>query len=190
MQILGKILGSEARVKIMRLFLVSGSQVFEGKEVAKRSRVSTQTARKELSLLFSVGFIKKTRKGWFFNQSFRYAAEMERLLVEADVMNKDVLARAFKKTGKVKLLLVAGAFTKDKESRVDMLIVGDKIRRRAVEEGLKKIEAEIGQELSYALFDTTEFIYRLNMYDKLVRDILDFPHQVIIESKELNLKNM
>ena len=48
------------------------------------------------------------------------------------------------------------------------------------------MEAEIGSELVYAIFDTKEFTYRLNMYDKLVRDILDFPHEVIFQAKELS----
>ena len=36
------------------------------------------------------------------------------------------------------------------------------------------------------LFETKEFIYRLNMYDKLVRDIIDYPHEVILQAKELS----
>jgi hypothetical protein len=48
------------------------------------------------------------------------------------------------------------------------------------------MEAEIGGELSYAVFETKEFLYRLNMYDKLVRDILDYPHEVVVQAKELS----
>jgi hypothetical protein len=31
-----------------------------------------------------------------------------------------------------------------------------------------------------ALFDTEEFMYRLKMYDKLLRDVLDYPHEKIV----------
>jgi hypothetical protein len=51
---------------------------------------------------------------------------------------------------------------------------------------MRRLEAEIGAELVYAVFDTKEFIYRLNMYDKLVRDILDYPHEVLLQAKELS----
>ena len=60
------------------------------------------------------------------------------------------------------------------------------MKRGKIEEGIRKLEAEIGAELVYAIFDTKEFIYRLNMYDKLVRDILDYPHEVLLQAKELS----
>ena len=57
-------------------------------------------------------------------------------------------------------------------------------------EGVRRLEAEIGAELTYATFETKEFIYRLNMYDKLVRDILDFPHEVVLQAKELSTQTL
>ncbi len=189
MEILGKILGSPARVKIMRLFLSAQNQSFENKDIASRSRVSATIVRKEIKLLSGAGFLKKKKQEWIFNPSFQYADEMERLLIGAEMLDKDAIAEAFRKSGKVKLLVVAGTFIK-KDSRVDLLIVGDKIKPKIVEESLRKIESEIGKELSYAIFDTAEFIYRLNMNDKLVRDILDFPHEAIIESKELSTQSL
>jgi hypothetical protein len=47
-----------------------------------------------------------------------------------------------------------------------------------------------GAELTYAVFDTKEFLYRLNMYDKLIRDILDYPHEVVLQSKELSTQTL
>ena len=67
-----------------------------------------------------------------------------------------------------------------------MLIVGDKLKRNKIEEGIHKLEALLGAEIVYAVFDTKEFNYRLNMYDKLVRDIIDYPHTVLIQAKELS----
>ena len=66
------------------------------------------------------------------------------------------------------------------------MIVGDNLKKVAIEGGIRKLEAEIGAELTYAVFNTKEFVYRLNMYDKLVRDILDFPHEVLLQVKELS----
>jgi hypothetical protein len=186
MEILGKILGSSARVKIMRLFLLNRGKWFKSKDVVKRSQVSADAVRRELRLLSTVGFVKKRGQDWSFNSSFQYATEIEGLLINSDSLSAESVMDYFKKVGKIKLLLVSGVFIKNKDSRVDLLIVGDKVKRRRIEDGVRKLEAEIGKELVYAVFDTKEFVYRLNMYDKLVRDILDFPHQVILESKELS----
>jgi hypothetical protein len=186
MEILGKILGSPARVKIMRLFLLNSKDGFSRKDIIKRSRVSPSVASREIKLLASVGFIKKHGKIWLFNPLFKYGGELDKLLVSSDSLDKKDIIDNFRKVGRVKFLLLSGIFIKNKDTRVDLLIVGDRMKKSKIEEEIRKLEAEIGAELAYAVFDTKEFIYRLDMYDKLVRDILDFPHEVIFQAKELS----
>ncbi len=189
MEILGKILGNPARVKIMRLFLLNRGKGFKSKDIAKRSRVNSDTVRRELKVLASVGFIKKrgrTSMDWCFNSDFKYAGEFEDLLVRSESLNKQKILDHFKKVGQVKLLIVSGVFIKNYDSRVDLLIVGDKMKKSKIEQGIRKLEAELGAELVYAIFNTKEFIYRVNMYDKLVRDILDYPNEVLFQGKELS----
>ena len=186
MEIIGKLLGNSARVKVMRLFLLNKNKGFLNKEIVKRSRVTPELVRRELHLLAGVGFIKKRGQMWSFDSSFKYAFEFENLLINADTIDKEMIADTFKKVGRVKFLTIAGVFIKNKESRVDLLIVGDRMKKSKIDEGVRRLEAEIGAELTYAIFDTKEFVYRINMYDKLVRDILDFPHEVVFQAKELS----
>ena len=189
MEVLDKILGNAARVKIMRLFLLNRSRGFKGKDVAKRSRIDLSTAHREIRLLASVDFIKKKSKlspEWYFNSLFKYGSEFKDLLVNSDSLNKKKLLNKFKKVGQIKLFIISGVFVKNEDSRVDLLIVGDQMKKGKIEEGIRKLESEIGVELVYALFTTKEFVYRLNMFDKLVRDILDYPHEVILQSRELS----
>ena len=187
MEILEKILGNAARVKIMRLFLLNKNKVFTNKDIVTRSRVSADNVRREIKLLSSVGFIRKRGDAnWSFNFSFKYGEEFQDLLVRSDSLNSETILNNFKKVGRIKLLIAAGLFIKNEDSRVDLLIVGDKLSKAKIEEGMRKLEAEIGAELVYAVFDTKEFIYRLNMYDKLVRDIIDYPHEVLLQARELS----
>jgi hypothetical protein len=189
MEILGKILGSSARVKIMRLFLLNKSKGFQAKEVARRSRVVPDVARKEVKLLASIGFIKKRSSAsldWYFNPFFKYTTEFEDLLIRSDSFTRETILANFKNAGKIKLMATSGVFIKNKDSRVDLLLVGDKLKKGKIEEAMRRLEAEVGVELAYAVFETKEFVYRVNMYDKLVRDILDFPHEVVFQAKELS----
>ena len=186
MEILEKILGNAARVKIMRLFLLNRNKGFSSKDIVKRSRVNSASVQKELRLLVSVGFIKKRDVNFYFNSSFKYGEEFQDLLVRSDSLNKETILDTFKKVGRVKLVIVSGVFIKNEDSRVDLLIVGDKLSKSKIEEGIRRLEAEIGAELVYAIFETKEFLYRLNMYDKLIRDILDYPHEVLLQAKELS----
>lgn len=186
METLGKIIGNLSRIKIMRLFLLNKNKIFDNKEIAKRSRVNPIILRQELKLLSSADFVKKRNDGWSFNPIFKYIKEFENLLLSADTIDEQAIVDNFKKVGRVKLLIVSGIFIKKKDSRVDLLIVGDKMKRNKIEECIRKFEAEIGAEIVYAIFETKEFIYRLNMFDKLVRDIIDFPHRIILQSKEFS----
>jgi len=173
----------------MRLFLLNRGKGFKSKDIVKRSRVGSEMVRRELKLFSSVGFIKKHSKAssdWFFNSLFKYAGEFEDLLVRSESLDKTKLLNHFKKVGRVKLIIVSGVFIKNDDSRVDLLIVGDRLKKARIEREIRKLEAEIGVELVYAIFDTKEFVYRLNMYDKLIRDIIDYPHEVLLRAKELS----
>ncbi len=186
MDTLGKLLGSPARVKIMRLFLLNRETVFAAPDIAKRARVSSLAARKELNLLKAVGFARKKVKGWFLNSNFPQLELWRVLLVGSEIMKKEDIIGRFKGAGRIKFLAVAGVFLGEPEARVDLLIVGDAIRKDKIDAAVKSVEAELGRELSYACFETKEFLYRLNMYDKLIFDILDRPHERIIEAREFS----
>lgn len=193
MEILEKVLGNAARVKIMRLFLLNKSKGFKAGDISKRSRVNIDAVRRELRLLASVNFIKKkssTLPEWYFNSGFKYKREFEDLLVMSESLNTDNILNYFKKVGRMKFVAASGVFIKNDDSRVDLLIVGDKMKRGKIEEGVRRLEAEIGAELVYAIFETKEFVYRLNMYDKLIRDILDYPHEVLLQAKELSTQTL
>ena len=85
----------------------------------------------------------------------------------------------------IQLLIISGIFIKNPDSRVDLLVVGDNLKLSSLENIIKTIESEIGKEIRYAVFETSEFNYRYSMFDKLTRDIFDYPHEKIIN--KLNL---
>ncbi len=164
----------------MRLFLMNAGIAFENAEIAKRTKVKKELVRKEVSILKNAGFIKKKTKGWFLNSAFPKLDLLRVFLVGSDIIQKKELADRFKAAGKVKFLAVSGIFIQANESRVDLLIVGDNLKKDKIESIISDIESNIGKELAYAFFETDEFRYRLSMYDKLIHDILDYPHEVVI----------
>jgi hypothetical protein len=86
------------------------------------------------------------------------------------------------------MVIVSGVFIQDSDSRVDLLVVGDNLKSSAIERVVRTMEAEIGKELVFASFETADFHYRLGMYDKLIRDILDYPHQKLLDKLNISLK--
>lgn len=202
METLAKIFGSAHKVKIMRLFLLNPSVGFEAKDISMRSMISLTNARKELSHLLTAGFVKKKTfvkavkvrgksknkkvSGFVFNETFPYRDALYNLLLDTEFIDPKILEKKFSGAGKVNLLLASGVFMQDQGSRVDLLIVGNHLKRNIIDRQVRLLEAEIGKELVYALFETPDFLYRANMYDKLVREIVDYPYILLKDNGILN----
>ncbi len=180
--ILSKLFGSSSRVKVMRLFLLNQEAVFEAKEVVKRTKVPPETVRSELGSLVAIRFVTKNKKGQHqLNPTFPLLNHLRGLLQSNLVNKQSDISDRFAHCGKIKFLLVAGIFIHNADSRADLVIVGDQLKRGLIERSIKALEAEIGRELVYAVFETKDFNYRLNACDKFIRDVLDYPHERIID---------
>lgn len=201
MDTLGKLFGSPARVKILRLFLLNPLEVFDTASIASKCKVTPGETRRELGLLKKIGLVgdksfikeippkkgskkpptKKRMDGYQLKAGFPLLAPLKNLLISETPLNRDEITKRFRGVGKVKFLALSGIFLDRDDSRVDVLIVGDNLKRRAIENALKSIEAEVGKELCYGALDTAEFLYRVSVYDKFVRDVLDFPHDRVVD---------
>jgi hypothetical protein len=181
MKSVSHIFGSEAKVKIMRLFIFNPTLIFAPKDVAKRAQVDSTRARSVLANLVKSGLIKKRAKGYMLNTTFQYLPAIENFLIDAAPVSEKEIIRKISKAGSIKLVSISGIFMHDRESRVDILVVGDHLRQGPLMSSISSIEAQLGKELRYAAFETDDFKYRLGIYDKLIRDILDYPHRKILD---------
>ncbi|MBU6431412.1 MAG: hypothetical protein KGJ58_01250 [Patescibacteria group bacterium] len=201
MEILGKLFGTPEKVKIMRLFLFNPEQAFDMKDATLKTKSALKQVRREISELEKIKLIKKRiffkdvkkesgnksemikkkTNGWILNRDFHYLSELQGLLINAQLIRHGEILRRLSNVGKLKALIVAGVFIQDPDSRVDILIVGDNLRKFALENAVKTIESEIGREINYTAFETADFLYRLGVCDKLIRDILDYKHEKILD---------
>jgi hypothetical protein len=200
MDSLSTIFSSEARVKIMRLFLFNSEVVFDIDAISAKSKVNKASVKKEIIVLEKAKFIKKKdfskiiqnkkkkgrankkrTRGYYLNQDFPYITALKQLLIKTKMLEGGEIVRRLSRAGKLKLVIVAGVFIQDRDSRVDIFIVGNNINRSSLSNAIRSIEAELGRELIYVFFDTQDFQYRFSMNDKLIRDVMDYPHQVLLD---------
>ena len=201
MEILGKLFGSDAKVKIMRLFLFNPEGAFDLENLMERVQERPRAVRRALASLIHVGLakrksffknaVKKRGKksiaverrvsGYALDSTFPHLLALRNLLLNTMLVKNERIVRKLESAGRLKLVVIAGVFIQDMESRVDLLVVGDGLRKTVLTSVVKSLESEIGKELRYAAFETPEFQYRLGLYDKLIRDILDFPHKRILD---------
>ena len=205
MEILAKLFGSSTRVKLMRLFLFNQDTAFPMSEIIDRVKSPQKEVKKEILGLMSVGLIKKksisreipskrgkkiiVKKvediGYFLDLKFPYLQALKNLLITVSLNADDNLVKKFSGVGRLKLFIASGVFIQEWDTRVDLLVVGDELNLNRLENVIKTIESEVGREISYSAFETSEFEYRHGMHDRLIRDILDFPHTTLVDKLEI-----
>ena len=200
MDILEKLFGSAAKVKIIKLYLFNSGIAYDVAQAADKAKVSRGIARKEIANLGKIGFIKpkiyikevkrqknrsietfrKKANGWTLDYRFPHIEAIKSFLSNISPFKYKDIVEKISRAGKIQLLIISGIFIKNPDSRVDLLVVGDGLKQSQLDNIIKIIESEIGKEIRYAVFETSEFNYRHSMFDKLIRDILDYPHEKII----------
>lgn len=186
-----KLFGSAVRVKLLRLFLFNPRQSFTVAEAAARARASADDAHHEIALFQHVGVVARSGRGkgprYVLNGNFEYVREMQNLLLNTSAQG-GAIAKRVRGAGLFRLIILSGIFTGEWDSGLDVLFVGERTNDRKLRERMRALEAELGRELRYTLLSTQDFMYRLNMSDKLIRDVLDYPHQIVVDKLQIGLK--
>jgi hypothetical protein len=178
-----------ARAKVSKITLQNEIAVLNRAGFTKRKSFYKQVLDKKAQRCFRPSqsrrkkhVLKKKRAyGWTLNEKFPHLAAIKEFLINAAPVKDRDIAKKLRRAGTFKLLVVAGVFMQNFDSRLDILIVGDRINQSQLERSIKNIEAELGRELRYALFGVNDFRYRLGVHDRLIRDVFDYPHRNIVD---------
>lgn len=209
-QILEKLFESVPKVKILRLFTRNPDQYFTFTDLEKRTQVPNSVLGKELQKLKKLDLIRQkrityqekipTRRGkkikmrvkktkplvYYINTGFRIFTELCDLITKESTASHKKIFKNISSLGNIKLAVISGAFLKNSDyARTDILIVGDNIKKKRLNRFLAKAESEIGKSLHYTLMGTKEFEYRKDMYDRFLRDILEYPHEKLINKLKI-----
>ena len=189
--ILSKLFGSPARVKLLRLFLFNPKHSFTLREAAARTQVKEAEVRRELVVLEQVKLLKRSkRKGevhFMLSADFKYLESLQNLLLNAPELGAELYERV-RRTGAIKLVVVCGVFMGEWDSPLDVLIVGDRVVERMLRDKIRKIETEVGKEIRYTLLTSESFLYRQSINDHLVKDVFDYPHRIVHDKLNIGLK--
>ncbi len=182
---LSRLFGNPARLKLLRLFLFNDDTVFSSSDAAFRSKTAKDAARKELTLLMNAGVIRKKSgkqgSGYTANKKFEHYTSLQKFMRETTDISDAYMLSTLRKAGTLRVVALSGLFSGAVEPKIDVLIVGDNLEEKPLINAIHTLEAELGRELRYASFTTEEFKYRVGVYDRLVRDVFDYPHRTILD---------
>lgn len=188
---LSKLFGSQARLKLLRLFLFNPGLYFTVSAISSLSRVGVGEIKQEMSVLYAAEVVKRVRNArgirYILNQDFFYLVPLQNLLLNAPARGEEIYS-LIKATGVIKLIVLGGFFVSDDEGTVDLLVVGDRFKEKQLKEKIRVLESEIGKEIRFSYLSTPDFFYRMNVSDRLVRDMFDYPHKVVLDKLDIGLK--
>lgn len=120
---------------------------------------------------------------YVLNRNFQFIQELRDLILKSSPAEKEEITDRLSKIGRIKLAVIAGAFL-DRENPqnapTDLFVVSDYLDRRKFGGFLKYLEAETGGEIRFVVMEKEEFTYRLSMFDRFVRVLLEGPHEKLI----------
>jgi hypothetical protein len=186
---------------MMRLFLFNPGKQFDIKYIEGKTSSSAKEIEKEISFFKKLRLIKvkkvvkiiEVKKGrkmfqkkqkvslWMFDSHFKYKEALTDFMVRTHSLEQKAIVRRLEKAGRIKAVLVSGIFMGDAESRLDLFVVGDNVKTGYIDRIVKGIESDMGKDIRYSVLSGADYAYRISMNDKLVRDVLDFPHTILVD---------
>src|SRR3989338_1211106 len=203
---LEKLVGTHARARVIRVFIFNQVEPMTVAKAAKRAGVSAKAAKREIKGLEGWGVIlkesmarsqtgksskhtrgKKLKRGakqessWLINPQFKHLHALSSFIHEVSPIRYDNILSALKNTGRLSVVVASGCFMGDDTRPVDLIVVADNVNEDRLLYAIKSLEPLSGREIRYSVFGAPEFSYRLTIQDRLIRDILDYPHMVLLD---------
>ncbi|MGH7141095.1 MAG: hypothetical protein ACREGH_00465 [Minisyncoccia bacterium] len=181
-----KLFGSAERLRLLRLFFFNPRHLFTSEEVAERAKMTPRAAGAEMRSLTEAGILraletsKQPKLRYIVDEKFRFFDSLREMLLDAPMRSMDIYKRV-RGLGTIKFIGIGGIFVGDFDGHIDVLVVGERIDERRFKSVMRELEHDIGRELRFAWLPTPDFLYRLTVSDRFIRDFVDFPHRILFD---------
>lgn len=189
--------GSKTRVKLLRLFLANPNESYFVRELTRLLEMQINSVRRELENLLRIGIIKINeqknleqdlddlksgkvihnaikgveRKYYHVNKGFLLYNELKVLFAKMKGISREAFVSNIKDLGGITLLLLCGMFIDDQNSEVDMLIVGNPPKDK-LQKVVNEYNESVARDVNYTLLSNDEFLYRQEVVDRFLYNIL------------------
>ncbi len=149
--------------------IVGGTKEKVATELTQLARVSACTER-----------AGKEGKVYSWNSAYHLSTQVKNFVESATNLSDAQINKAFRRIAGVQTVVVAGVLVGEERSSVDLLIIAKKQSQKRINNAIHKLEEHTIVPLRYAVMEQVEFISRREAYDRLIRDVLDFPYRVVL----------
>ncbi len=179
-----RLFASSARIKVLKFFVLQPETRAVSSAVADIIGVPKKTVENEMRALVHVGILirRAQTKATVFtlNNAHSLAAPLRVFFDMTTVPSNTKILEVFRDVRGVTLLVATGILAHEPRGSVDLLIVTKKPRDSRLKRAVKRLEVLLALPLRYAVLEFGDYTGRLESYDRLLRDIFEFEHRIII----------
>lgn len=188
------IFGSKTRLKILRIFFQNRKKNLYLRELSRLTAAQINAVRREVANLAAVSIIVEVedeggsepnqsglkRKYFRLNEACILNPDLESLLIKAKFFSEQKLIEQIAQLGKIEYLLMSGRFL-GVEAPTDLLAVGE-VPKADLQNLVQAFEKEMGAEVRYTTMKSKEFMYRRDVADRFISELLSQKHVVAIDN--------
>lgn len=175
--ILGELLTSVTRAKLLTVFLTHPTEEYYLRELARRTGQSLRAVQHELPRLERLELVLVRRRGrqkfYRANEQHPLFPELKRVVYKTAALG-DVLKDAVAGIAGIHAAFIYGSVAKGDErkgSDVDLMVIGD-LDSDVLHRAVRKAEKQLGREVSLAIMGAKEWRDRIASHDAFVEDLL------------------
>lgn len=174
---LEQLFGSEARVRVLSLFLTHPDREFYGREVGRLTGLLPRAVHRELERLTSIGILQREQRGnrvyVCVNRANSIVPELRAIFLKTVAVG-DRIRNALAEADGIVVAFIYGsvaANTDTQESDIDLFIVGG-ARLSALTPVLAELERSLGREINVSVFSANEVARRAGEHDPFMDSVL------------------
>lgn len=191
---LTKLFGSQARVKLLKIFVLNQDEKFYLRQLARDLKMQVNSIRRELENLQSFGLLicdedtdieekdrnKTEKKYYHVDQDFVLFPELKALVVKSQILSNNAFVEKIRAACSPKVFILSGTLVSNSKSQTDILLVG-RFNRDKLIPLIAELEEDLGRELNYTIMDYREYRYRVDIADFFVYNIIHGKKIVVVD---------
>lgn len=161
---LEELLGSRARVIILKTFLLDLERDFYQREISTITNLPIRAVQREVERLVKIGLVEKqirgNRKYYRCRRDFPIFEELKSIILKTVALGNVLKDYLQKKKEKIELAFIYGSFAKGEEnisSDIDLLIVGN-ITSKEASMLLSPAKNSLRREINFIVYDEKELL--------------------------------
>jgi len=190
---LEELLGSRARVIILKTFLLDLERDFYQREISTITNLPIRAVQREVERLVKIGLLEKqirgNRKYYRCRRDFPIFEELKSIILKTVALGNVLKDYLQKKKEKIELAFIYGSFAKGEEnisSDIDLLLVGN-ITSKEASMLLSPAKNSLRREINFIVYDEKELLKKKESH--FLKQVLKEP-KIFLVGNEGDIKRI